>query len=479
MYLRVEHKKKNFKKTWKLESGHKSFSLGHSKQADLRLDASYPGITGVIQFNDGIWSYTHLSTQVDNSSSDNQNDRFIPIEGPTVVPLQEEGELHLFPYDKQVQLFSKMTPEQKADLSIPKVWLIWRRNNRVWYSEFVNQEQILRWPHNKKPLALKPTSEWQDTDSDGITLSYKLTGAPETKSFRTGAFKVLFDRSTRPYLIGSLIACFLTGLLPLLSSRNKDLPKDVVPPLSSSTVIHLEPKKPQPPIPPKNAVAKALAKMAVPKSDSSPKQSSKKALGQVFSQIGKHSLKSIAVGNGPKTIAITATTQPTPTSAKTFKALGSLGTGSGLHPSQFAKGLPKEGGVGAAQGNSIGGTHLGQISQGNVGQGDLGLLHKESEISGGLDRDVIAKYIQSQKGKILFCYERQLSANPGLFGKVSVKFQIAAGGEVETYNVTETTLSNESVESCLLQLISKWQFPKPKGGVKVLVSYPFVFKSLN
>lgn len=476
MYLRVEHKKKNFKKTWKLESGHKSFSLGHSKQADLRLDSSYPGITGVIQFNDGIWSYTHLNNNVEAS---NHNDRFIPIEGPTVVPLQEDGELHLFPYDKQVQLFSKMTPEQKANLSTPQVWLIWRRNNRVWYSEFVTQEQELRWPHNKKPLVLKPTGEWQDTDSDGITLSYKLTGTPETKGFRTGAFKVLFDRSTRPYLIGSLIACFLTGLLPLLSSRNKDLPKETQPPTNNSTVIHLEPKKQQPPTPPKNAVAKALAKMAVPKSNSSPKPSSKKALGQVFSLIGKHSLKNIAVGNGPKTISITATTQPTPTSATTFKALGSLGTGSGLHPSQFTKGLAKEGGVGAAQGNSIGGTHLGQISQGNVGQGDLGLLHKESEISGGLDREVIAKYIQSQKGKILFCYERQLSANPGLFGKVSVKFQIAAGGEVETYNITETTLSNESVESCLLQLISKWQFPKPKGGVKVLVSYPFVFKSLN
>lgn len=476
MYLRVEHKKKNFKKTWKLESGHKSFSLGHSKQADLRLDSTYAGITGVIQFNDGAWSFTHLNERPDNNSN---NDRFIPIEGPTVVPLQEGGELHLFPYDKQIQLFSKMNPEQKAHLHTPKIWLIWRRNNRIWYSEFVNQEQSLKWPHNKKPLALKPTEDWQDINNDGITLSYKLTGTPETSSFKTGAFKVLFDRSTRPYLIGSLIACLLTGLLPILSSRNNELPKEAVPP-SNSTVIYLEQKKPQPPTSPKNAVAKALAQTTVPKSNSSPKPSSKKALGQVFSQIGKHSLKSIAVGNGPKTISITATTQPTPTtSATTFKALGSLGTGSGLHPSQFAKGNAKDGGVGAANGTSIGGSNLGQISQGNVGQGDLGLLHKESEVSGGLDREVIAKYIQSQKGKILFCYERQLSANPGLFGKVSVKFQIAAGGEVETYNITESTLINESVESCLLQLIAKWQFPKPKGGVKVLVSYPFVFKSLN
>jgi len=477
MYLRVEHKNKNFKKTWKLESSHKTFSLGHSKQADLRLDASYPGITGVLQFNDNTWSFTHLNSP-EPDSNNNSIERFIPINGPTVIPLKE-GELCLTPYEKKVQLFNTMNSEEKSNHVIPKLWLVWRRNTKVWFSEFVALDSELRWPHNKKRISIKPTVEWQDIESDGIVLSYKQTVSPDINSFKTGAFKVLFDRSIRSYLVAALIACFITGSIPILFSKKIDLQADLAKSPSESTVIHLEQKKPQPPTPPKNAVAKALAQAAVPKSDSSPKPSSKKALGQVFSLIGKHSLKSIAVGSGPKTITITPTTQPVQTTATTFKALGSLGSGTGLHPSQFTKGLAKAGGVGLGQGGTIGGTNLGQISQGNVGQGDIGLLHKESEVSGGLDREVIAKYIQSQKGKILFCYERQLSANPGLFGKVSVKFQIAAGGDVETYNILETTLANESVESCLLHLISQWRFPKPAGGVKVLVSYPFVFKSLN
>jgi len=473
MYLRVEHKKKEFKKTWKLESSHKIYSLGHSRQADLRLDAEYPGIAGVLQFSDGHWSYTHL---IQSTEDQQPIDRFIPINGPTVIPLKE-GELCLYPYDKKVQLFNQMSSEDKKSHLQAQVWLVWRRNKRVWYSEFCPLDQEIQWPHNKKSLSINPKSEWQDIENDGIMLSYKLTTSPETKGFNSGAVKMLFDPSVRPYLLGALIACSLTGLLSMLGQKeNQDLKPNAVP-MSESTVINLEPKKQQPP---KDAVAKALAKATAPTSDTSPKTSAKKALGSVFSQIGKHSLKNIAaLSTGPKTISITATTQPTTTSATTFKALGSIGGGSGLHPSQFTKGLAKEGGAGLGQGGVIGGSNLGQISQGNIGHGDLGLLHKESEVSGGLDREVIAKYIQSQKGKILFCYERQLSANPSLFGKVSVKFQIAPGGEVETSNISETTLSNESVESCLLQLIAQWKFPKPAGGVRVLVSYPFVFKSLN
>jgi TonB family protein len=253
-------------------------------------------------------------------------------------------------------------------------------------------------------------------------------------------------------------------------------------PKTASTVIRLE-KKPveaPKPAPVQNAVSKALAQATVPKTKGSPKPSMRKALGQVFSQIGRHSLKNIAVGSGPKTLALTETTNSNlvPTTAKTFKALGSLGSGTGLQPSQFTKGATKEGGAGLGKG-SIGGSQFGQISQGNIGQGDLGLIHKESQVTGGLDREVIAKYIASQKGKILYCYERQLSANPGLFGKVAVKFQIAASGAVENSQITESTINNNNVESCLLQLMATWQFPKPVGGVRVQVGYPFVFKSLN
>lgn len=482
MYLRVEQRKKDFKKTWKLESNKKTFSIGHSRFADIRVDNSYPGISGVFEYVDGQWGFTHLTPPENNQGIN----RFVSIQGPTIIPLKD-SELHVVPVDKNIQLLNNHHNHlPKTDLSQTHshhqswVWLVWKRNDRHWFSQFVPINAQLRWPHNKKQILVKPSSEWQETESEGIILKYKLTIAPQTNGFNSGSFKGMLDPSLRPYIFSALVACLLTGLLSFVGSKKSDeVVAENLPQKVEGTVIQLQPKKVPPPAPPKDAVAKALAQTSAPKT-SSPKVSNTKSLGKVFSMIGAHSLKNIAVGTGPKTISVTAATTPSATTtSKTFKVLGSLGGGTGLHPSQFTKGLAKDGGVGLGGGGNLGGSELGQISQGQVGQGELGLLHKESEVSGGLDREVIAKYIQSQKGKILFCYERQLSANPGLFGKVAVKFQIAPGGEVETSNITESTLGNSSVESCLLQVIAQWRFPKPDGGVRVLVSYPFVFKSLN
>lgn len=476
MYLHVEHRKKDFRKTWKLEASSKSFSLGHSRHADIRLDKDHPGIAGVLEFKNGNWNFTHLQ-----APSESQGVRHIVIQGPTTIPVRN-GEIHVSPFNREVHLFDTNNSKVANLNGTPSIWLIWKRNQKIWYSQYVETEKNLVWPHNGKSLKLAPTAAWQNLEDEGICLSYKLATPPDSKGLFSGAMKGVFDPTLRKYLIAASVACLLTGSLTLIGKKRSDdsLLQAKKQALSESTLVQLDKKPVQPPQAPKNAVAKALAQMNIPKSESSPKPSARRTLGSVFSQIGKHSLKSIAIGNGPKTLAITSTTTPdvVPSSAKTFKVLGSLGGGTGLHPSQFTKGLVKEGGVGAGNG-PIGGSNLGQISQGNVGQGDIGLLHKESQVSGGLDRDLIAKYIQAQKGKILYCYERQLSANPGLFGKVSVKFQIAPNGTVESSNVTETTLANASVESCLLNLIGQWQFPKPEGGVRVLVSYPFVFKSLN
>lgn len=491
MFLQVELRKQNFKKSWKLEAKEKPFSVGHSRHADIRLDKKHSGIAGVLEFREGQWGYTHL-TKPENQTQP----RFVPISGPTVIPLIE-GELHVAPLDRHIQIFSDNVGAAMGSLSAAnasstatseqKLWVIWKRNNKVWFSEYYSLNAQVRWPHNRKLAKLSPTIDWQNLESEGLTLSYKLANSPSTKGLFSGSMAGIFDPALRPYLVSATIACLAIGALVLFGKKAElstlaQIPKAP----ASSTIIRLEKKPTPPPVKeivqapsqPKTAVAKALEQAQVPKMNSAqPKM--RRALGQVFSQIGKHSLKSLSVGSGPKTIAITNTTVPAlvPTSAKTFKVLGSLGTGTGLQPSQFAKGNGK--GAPGLNAGPIGGSNLGQISQGNIGQGDLGLMHKESEVSGGLDREVIAKYINSQKGKILFCYERQLSANPGMFGKVSVKFQIASGGEVETSKITESTLNNSNVESCLLQLMATWRFPKPTGGVKVLVSYPFVFKSLN
>jgi TonB family protein len=82
-------------------------------------------------------------------------------------------------------------------------------------------------------------------------------------------------------------------------------------------------------------------------------------------------------------------------------------------------------------------------------------------------------------GQIRYCYERQLSASPDLYGKVAVKFVIGAAGEVTSQQIGSSTLKNAMVEGCILRRVARWKFPNPKGGTSVIVTYPFLFKSLN
>ncbi len=133
--------------------------------------------------------------------------------------------------------------------------------------------------------------------------------------------------------------------------------------------------------------------------------------------------------------------------------------------------------VGKGGGRSLAG--LSGLAAGRTGMGGVGLIEDEGEVSGGLDRDIIAEYIKKQIGHILACYERQLSARKDLGGKVSVKFTISGLGAVETQNITESTMKDATVEGCILNRVAKWTFPAPNGGTKVIVTYPFLFKSTN
>lgn len=120
---------------------------------------------------------------------------------------------------------------------------------------------------------------------------------------------------------------------------------------------------------------------------------------------------------------------------------------------------------------------VGSLNAAAVGKLQLGILEEETEVSGGLEKDVIARYIESQLGQIRYCYERQLSANPDLLGKIQVKFTIGASGKVVEQKIGQTTLNNQMVEGCILRRVTAWKFPAPKGGTQVFVSYPFLFKS--
>jgi len=96
-------------------------------------------------------------------------------------------------------------------------------------------------------------------------------------------------------------------------------------------------------------------------------------------------------------------------------------------------------------------------------------------VMGSLDKAVIQRVIRSHVAGLRRCYERALAVNPGLEGRVLVRFVIGADGRVTSAEVAESTLNDSSVESCLLAEFRRMEFPPPQGGGVVMVNYPLVF----
>lgn len=176
-------------------------------------------------------------------------------------------------------------------------------------------------------------------------------------------------------------------------------------------------------------------------------------------------------------------------------ALGGV-TGAEIGDASGLGGLGTRGsgpGGGGLSMNSVGLGALGTAGRGGgqSGYGDgVGGLGKKSDrdinisagapiIMGSLDKELIRRVIREHLPQIRYCYEKELTRNPGLFGKVSTQFTISAEGSVQSAEVTkgDSTLNNAEVERCITSKIRTWVFPKPKGGGVVIVKYPFIFKT--
>lgn len=96
---------------------------------------------------------------------------------------------------------------------------------------------------------------------------------------------------------------------------------------------------------------------------------------------------------------------------------------------------------------------------------------------GSLKRDDIDAVIKQKLKRIRACYQRQLVDEPTLSGKLVVKFVIEPDGSVGRAQVKKesTTLSNDRVPACIVNTFKGMQFPPPKGGGIVIVTYPFIF----
>lgn len=92
------------------------------------------------------------------------------------------------------------------------------------------------------------------------------------------------------------------------------------------------------------------------------------------------------------------------------------------------------------------------------------------------DPDVINEVVASHKASIKMSYEKFLRRDPNLAGKISVRFTIAASGNVINVKILENTTGNKDLEDEIIRKIKMWQFESIPDG-DVTVTYPFVFAS--
>lgn len=150
--------------------------------------------------------------------------------------------------------------------------------------------------------------------------------------------------------------------------------------------------------------------------------------------------------------------------------LGSRGGGSGGGGTGL--GIGGLGGKGSGRGR--GGS--GEFDLGGTGKATTQFVPGKTTVMGGLTADEVGRIIRRHWNEIKYCYEKELSKDPNLYGKVGVYFEIGPVGDVTIAQVRETTMNNGEVESCMLSKVKLWKFPSPRGGGVVQVNYPFIFK---
>jgi hypothetical protein len=303
----------------------------------------------------------------------------------------------------------------------------------------------------------------------------------------------------QPWLVIGLLTMFISGFLGFIlfgpkPSENADFLQKDLPPVAVRLIAPDLKKKEEAKKKVEELKAKAPKKKEVPATDKqTPKPKEKMAP---------------AVAAAPETRALKALAKLTaagPASGDILAAVDKLGNGPGAKNSNYKLsgligkapianaglgtfGLGGGGGGGfGTKGAEIlrgrGGGGIGALGAGGVGRGTVGgtvtrASARSLGVTGSIDREAVAKTVNSHLQEVRACYERALLKEPGLAGKVVLEWTISTAGKVVTAKTKTSTLRNSSVEGCILQNLKGWIFPPAKGGV-VIVSYPFLFNSVG
>jgi TonB family protein len=162
---------------------------------------------------------------------------------------------------------------------------------------------------------------------------------------------------------------------------------------------------------------------------------------------------------------------------------GAYGTGLGSHGTGAGAGGEHEGMIGGGGLGTLGRYAGGAGNSPGYGTG-VGTLRRRvtrvpeaypgiGDVRGNLDKEIIRRIVRRHVNEVRYCYEQALSAHPSLEGRLVVQFTIAPTGRVLAAVLSTSSLGAPAVEACVVTAVKRWEFPEPRGGGLVIVSYPF------
>lgn len=158
------------------------------------------------------------------------------------------------------------------------------------------------------------------------------------------------------------------------------------------------------------------------------------------------------------------------------------GLGKGLKKTTVGNtGVQGLGGIGTkGAGGGKGGYGNTLVASGTgTGISAIAVSNSDMVLQGGISRYAINATIAKYLNQVRRCYETQLKTKPELQGLVEMSFEINSTGMLNFANVSRTTLKDAATEKCISEKMMTWQFPQPKGGVKVPVKYPFMLRPVG
>ena len=495
----LEHKKgEKLQKYLRVKPNRSLFLIGSSAEADLRIGGE--GIAGchaALRYRAPNWYVCDISGLGGSSSLLKVNDQVVTesvVDGTTRVEIGGHR-LQLFTKERSAPM---MKESEAANSKLALHQVVVRVRGKVAETRILGANEAFSYHDGdkKRSLPAPKTGAWVKTQEGARLIQQRLVTAQEMAEMD----RIEIDRDMRkPLAIALAMLMFFIGMMAIVGSK-ADKKTEVVLDKKSMDIIFNAKAVQKKKVESQKIVKAAKAKAggtneaapvqknviaAAPEESQAPTKSptSSRALTSLR-QAGLSALVGKIAKRANKAgimVATTGVSADNKAAGRAFFSTGTTTTGGGGSASKvgpsFRLGGVATGGKAGGVGNVKDGTAL---AGGSVGSGDIvALVDEETVVEGGLDKDAIAEVIRRNLGQIRYCYERQLSSNRDLYGKVLVKWMIGASGEVISPRVDTTTLKSAMVEGCILRRMASWKFPEPKGGTQVNVSYPFLFKALD